>query len=92
MELLSNKIKRLRSDGDGEYESNPFNTFCEKHGIIHETTPFYSPKSNGVTERKNIILKEMMHSMLVSLGVRMTIFTRARLTCPASFGTGMGIG
>ena len=30
---LSKKIKRLRSDKGGEYESNPFNTFCEEHGI-----------------------------------------------------------
>ena len=53
----SKKMKRLRSDRGGEYESNPFNTFCEEHGIIHETTPPYSPESNGVTERKNITLQ-----------------------------------
>ena len=28
---LSKKIKRLRSNKDGEYESKPFNTFCEEH-------------------------------------------------------------
>ena len=39
---LSKKIKRLRSDRGGEYESSPFNTFTEEHGIIHETTPPYS--------------------------------------------------
>ena len=38
----------LRTDRGGEYESNPFNSFCEDHGIIHETTPTYSPESNGV--------------------------------------------
>ena len=54
---LSKKIKRLRSDKGGEYESKPFNTFCEELGIIHETTPSYSPESNGVAERKNITLK-----------------------------------
>ena len=47
---ISKKIKRLRSDRGGEYESNPFNTFYEEHGIIHETTPSYSLKSNGVAE------------------------------------------
>ena len=39
---LSKKIKRLRTERGGEYESNPFNSFCEDHGIIHETTPPYS--------------------------------------------------
>ena len=63
---VSKKIKRLRTDRGGEYESNPFNSFCEDHGIIHETTPPYSPKSNGVVERKNRTLKEMMNAMLVS--------------------------
>ena len=36
----------------GKYESNPLNSFCEEHGIIHETTPPYSSESNGVVERK----------------------------------------
>ena len=62
---LSKKIKRLRTDRGGNYESNPFNSFCEDHGIIHETTPPYSPKSNGVAKRKNKTLKEIMNSMLV---------------------------
>ena len=45
---LSRKIKRLRTDKGREYESNPFNFFCEDHEIIHETTTPYSPESNGV--------------------------------------------
>ena len=32
---LETKIKRLRSDGGGEYFSSEFSVFCEKHGIIH---------------------------------------------------------
>ena len=49
---LNKKIKRLGSDRGGEYESNPFNTFCEEHRIIHETTPPYSLEYNRVAERK----------------------------------------
>ena len=49
---LSKKIKRLRTDRGGEYESNPFNSFCEDHEIIHETTPPYSLESNGVARKK----------------------------------------
>ena len=45
---LSKKIKRLKTDRGGEYEFNPFNFFGEDHGIIQETTPPYSPESNGV--------------------------------------------
>ena len=63
---LNKKIKRFGFDMGGEYESNPFNNFYEEHGIIHETTPPYSPKSNGVAERKNGTLKEVMNAMLVS--------------------------
>ena len=63
---LCKKTKRLRTDKGGEYESNPFNTFCEQHGIVHETTPPYSPESNRVAEIKNRTLKEIMNAMLVS--------------------------
>ena len=39
---LNKKIKVLRSDRCGEYES-PFVDVCAQHGIIHETTSPYSP-------------------------------------------------
>ena len=77
---LGKKIKRLRTDRGGEYESNPFNSFCEEHGIIHETTPPYSPESNGVAERKNRTLKDMMNSMLVSSGAALNLCGEAILS------------
>ena len=49
---LNKKIKVLRSDLGGDYET-PFVDVCAQHDIIHETTTPYSPQSNGVTERKN---------------------------------------
>ena len=63
------RIKRLRTDRGGEYKSNPFSEFCEQNGIIHEVTPPYSLESNGVAEKKNRTLKEMMNAMLVSSGL-----------------------
>ena len=79
---LSKKIKRLRINREGKYESNPFNSFFEDHGIIHETTLLYSPKSNGVAERKNRTLKEMMNAMLVSSGTPLNLWEKAILsTC-----------
>ena len=66
---LERKIKRVRSDRGGEYFSNKFNLFCEEHGIIHERTPPYSPESNGVAERKNHTITEMVNAMLETAGL-----------------------
>jgi transposase InsO family protein len=61
---LERKIKRVRSDHGGEYFSNIFALFCEEHGIIHERTPPYSPQLNGVAERKNRTLTNLVNAML----------------------------
>ena len=47
------KIKILRSDRGREYFPNDFSTFCEKHGIIHQSSVPYTPQQNGLAERKN---------------------------------------
>ena len=38
-------------------------------GIIHETTAPYTPQENGVAERKNRVLKQMVNSMLSYSGL-----------------------
>ncbi|KAJ9559825.1 hypothetical protein OSB04_004985 [Centaurea solstitialis] len=62
------RIKVLRSDRGGEYVS-PFAEFCGNNGIRHEFTAPYSPQQNGIAERKNRTLKEMMNAMLLSSGL-----------------------
>ena len=49
--------------------SNEFDLFCVEHGIIHERTPPYSPQSNGVAERKNQTLTDMVNTMLDTSGL-----------------------
>jgi transposase InsO family protein len=66
---LEKKIKHCRSDHGGEYFSNGFNLFCAEHGIIHERTPPNSPQSNGVAERKNHRLIDLVNSMLDTAGL-----------------------
>ena len=44
------KVKRFRSDRGWEYESSKLNSFVQFLGIIYETTPPYSPASNGVAK------------------------------------------
>ena len=77
---LDRKIKRIRSNRGGEYI--PLNDYCENEGIIHEVTPPYSPEPNGVVERKNMTLKEMMNSLLVSASAPDNLWGEAKLsTC-----------
>nr|ABA98225.1 retrotransposon protein, putative, Ty1-copia subclass [Oryza sativa Japonica Group] len=77
---LERKIKRLRSDRGGEYFSNEFASFCEEFGIIHERMPPYSPQSNGVAERKNCTLTEMVNAMLDTAGLSKEWWGEAVLT------------
>jgi hypothetical protein len=63
------KIKRLRSDRGGEYFLGDFSDFCVEHGIIHERTPPYLPRSNGVDERKNHTLTDLVNAMLETSGL-----------------------
>src|SRR3954467_6244016 len=60
---LEKKVKALRSDRGMEYCSNEFDTFCKKKGIIHQTTGAYT-QQNGIAERKNHILNDMVHCMI----------------------------
>ena len=63
------KIKRLRFDGGGEYDSALFKKICEENGIIHEVIAPCTPERNGIVERKNRIPKDMMNVMLISSGL-----------------------
>ena len=58
------KILKVRSDYGGEFENEPFEILCEKHGIIHEFSSPRTPQQNGVVERKNRSLQEMTRTML----------------------------
>lgn len=59
------KIKRIRSDRGGEFLTSEFVSFCEQHGIIREFSAPNSPPQNGVPERKNRTLLEMVSAMLL---------------------------
>ncbi|MDR5650747.1 hypothetical protein QKW61_014320, partial [Staphylococcus nepalensis] len=70
-------IKRLRSDRGGEYY---FPDYCESVGIIHEKTAPYTPQQNGVAERKNRTLTEMVNAMLSNSRLGTGLWGEAILT------------
>ena len=74
------KIKILRSDRGGEYFPNDFSTFCEEHGIIHLSSAPYTPQQNGLTERKNKTLVDMVNAMILSVELPFNLWGKALLT------------
>jgi transposase InsO family protein len=77
---LERKIKHVRTDRGGEYFLNLFTFFSEEHEIIHERTPPYSPQSNGVVERKNHTLTDLVNAMLDTSGLSKEWWGEAILT------------
>lgn len=55
-------IKCLRTDRGGEYNSNEFKEFCREHGIKRQLTTAFTPQQNGVAERKNRTIMNMVRA------------------------------
>ena len=43
LQQKNTQIKKIRTDNGGEYIGKEFRDICAKSGIIHETTPPYTP-------------------------------------------------
>ena len=85
------RIKILRSDRGGEYNSNAFTNLLAQHGIHHQQTPAYTPEHNGVAERANRTIVEMARSMIYAAGLSLSYWGEAvicaayiRNRCPTS--------
>ena len=70
-------ILRIRSDRGGEFNNQPFTTFCEEHGIKHELSCLRTPQQNGVVERKNCTLQEMARIMINEYGLPQYLWAEA---------------
>ncbi|GIY38107.1 retrovirus-related Pol polyprotein from transposon TNT 1-94 [Caerostris extrusa] len=58
-------IKRIITDNISEFESNVMREYQGQKGIKHEKTIFYSPRSNGIADKKNRILFDKARILLV---------------------------
>jgi transposase InsO family protein len=73
-------IATLRSDNGDELCSKEFNNFCTKHGIKKQFTTPYTPQQNGVVERKNHTITEMVRCMMENRCVPIKFWVEAIFT------------
>ena len=74
------KLKVLRSDNGGEYLSNKFKQYLDDNGIHHELSVTYTPQQNGVAERMNRTLLDLVRSMLYHKGIDKRFWAEALAT------------
>jgi transposase InsO family protein len=60
---LGKKIKVFRTDRGGEYLSGKFRGYLKANEIVPQLTPPETPQWNGVSERRNRTLLDMVRSM-----------------------------
>ncbi|GJZ70029.1 retrotransposon protein, putative, ty1-copia subclass, partial [Tanacetum coccineum] len=61
---LGKTIKAIRSDRGDEYISQEFKDYLKANRIVQQLTPPYTPQHNGVFERRNRTLLDMVRSMM----------------------------
>ena len=69
---LGRSIKNLNNDRSGEYEA--FDQFCKEMEIRHIYTMPYKPQQNGIAERRNRTLMDMMKSMMAYADLQIVFF------------------
>jgi transposase InsO family protein len=77
--LFERKIKILRSDNGGEYTSKEFVNFCKDVGIKRELTTPYNHQQNGVAERKNRTILEVVKTMIHDQDLPMCLCAEAAM-------------
>jgi hypothetical protein len=78
--LMSKKIKTLRTDNGGEYNSKDFVAFCKSARIRRELIVPHNPQKNSVVERKNISIEETVKSLLNDQGLSMFLWGEVAMT------------
>ena len=86
---LEKKIKIVRSDRGGEYygrytdlgqRPGPFAEYLKDKGIVAQYTMPGSPYQNGVAERRNRTLTDMVRSMLSNSNIPLFLWSEALKT------------
>jgi transposase InsO family protein len=71
------RTRILRSDNGGEYISGRMAQFLQDQGTIHQPSPAYTPEFNGVAERFNGVIIDMVRAMLADSSLPRSFWTEA---------------
>ena len=77
---LDMKVKALRTDWGREYLSDQFKILCDEKGIKRQLTIPGTPQQNGVAERRNRTMLELVRSMLAQANLPISYWGDALLT------------
>ena len=77
---FSMNIKIRRTDSGGEYLSTKFQAFLASKGIIHQRSCPATPQQNGVAERKNRHLLDMVRTLLLESSIPSMFWVKALKT------------
>jgi transposase InsO family protein len=78
--LSERKIKVLRSDNGGEFTCGEFKEFYREVGIKRELSTPNNPQQNGVAERKNRSVMEVVKAMIHDQDLSMYLWAEATRT------------
>ncbi|CAM8963279.1 unnamed protein product [Rhodiola kirilowii] len=74
------KVKCLRTDNGLEFCNKAFDDFCAENGIKRHHTVPGTPQQNGTAERMNRTLLEKVRCMLISSGLKPSLWGEAVVT------------
>ena len=83
--IATRKIKFLRSDRGDEYLSYEFGLHLKQCGIVSQPMPPGTPQCNGVSERRNRTLLDMVRSMMSLIGLPLSFWGYALETVAFTF-------
>ena len=65
VDISGHKLKTLRTDNGGEFNSNEFENYLKSEGVKYESSVQKTQEQNGVAERLNRTLIEAVRGMLI---------------------------
>ncbi|GJV31700.1 putative RNA-directed DNA polymerase [Tanacetum coccineum] len=77
---FDNQVKIFRSDNGTEFVNKNMQLFCDKNGIIHQTSCAYTPQQNDIAERKHRHLLNVARSLMFQGGLPLYLWSECILT------------